>query len=189
MKLSYGEAQEALKFSNSYTRLGNLIDLASKMERKEWLKLLGEEWSGCDNIAQYRLLLKRILPQDTMPILEMMTDEEQAALDALPDTITLFRGCGNHNKVGASWTLDRGIAEKFPFLNRYRVKNPLLVTARIKKENVIAYKMDREEHEIITFSARRIKTEPITEPPVMERPNWKNWVKSNCEPHGGATND
>jgi hypothetical protein len=37
------------------------------------------------------------------------------------------------------------------------VGDPVLITARVKKQGVLALKIDRGEAEVITFAARRVK--------------------------------
>lgn len=152
--MNYQEAADHLKWCDSFTRLPQLIALHSCMAPADWLRLLGDEWTVCDNIGRYRLELRRLLPR-TGPVLEMMTGEEQAAYRSLPERLTVFRGCGINNMLGACWSLAPGVAARFPTLNRYRQSEPLLVTATVKRERVLAVKLDREEVEIITFMARR----------------------------------
>lgn len=164
--ITYEEAERMMLMASSYSRLKTVISLLWVMEYREWLKILGVAWSNCDNIAQYRRCLKSYIGV-AGPIKDMMNDAELAAFDALPETITVYRGCGSHNRAGASWTLDRSVAERFPFYSRYRAKEPLLVTGRVKKMNVLAIKLDRDEFEIITFSARRVKVESLAPPPDM----------------------
>jgi hypothetical protein len=77
--------------------------------------------------------------------------EEQRAFDALPDEITIYRGCGPMNEFGYSWTLDRTVAEAFPFKARYTTKYPTLLTTTIKKTRAAALKLGRSEQEIILF--------------------------------------
>jgi len=116
--LTYDEANETLFIEESYSRLGAIYRLYHHMQRADWFNLLGLWWSSCYNIRRYRLALKALMGTEG-PIREMMDEEEQVAYDALPDTITVYRGCGEINKVGASWTTDRSVAEKFPFYGRY----------------------------------------------------------------------
>jgi hypothetical protein len=92
----------------------------------------------------------------------MMTSEERVAYQLLPDNLTVFRGCGPGNMLGACWSLDRGVAAAFPMLNRYAQAEPLLITASVRRERVLAVKLDRDEAEIITFHARRIAVESLT---------------------------
>lgn len=118
---------------SSFSRLDLIIALHPKMHPNEWLQLLGEWWEVCDNIWVHRKKLKKILGTSG-PILEMMNDEEKAALAALPDKIVVHRGCGPENMLGASWTTSREVAERFPFLMRYKTKEPILVTATVRKK-------------------------------------------------------
>jgi len=107
------------------------------------------------------LALRRLLPPSG-PVLEMMDSAELVAYRSLPARLTVFRGCGEINMLGASWSLDRDVAARFPTLNRYRQTAPLLVTATVRRDRVLALKLDRDESEIITFHARRTAIEPLT---------------------------
>jgi len=159
-KLTFDEAVRTLIFEDSYSRIVAIYHLYRKMDRQEWFRLLGEYWTVCDNISMLRLFLKSVLGTKG-PINTMMDEAEQAAFDELPEVLTVYRGCGKKNIVGASWTLDRKVAEKFPFLERYKAKEPLIITAEVKKKNALALKLSRNEREIITFSAKRLMVEPL----------------------------
>ena len=160
--MRYQEAHDhLLRWSDSFNRLPQLIALHDQMDRVDWLRLLGENWSGCDNIGRHRLALRRLLPPNG-PVLEMMDDAELAAYQLLPERLTVFRGCGEINMLGACWSLDRNVAARFPTLNRYHQAAPLLVTATVRRDRVLALKLDRDEAEIITFQARRTAIEPLT---------------------------
>jgi hypothetical protein len=158
--VTYDEAHKIVSFSNSINMLEAVLSLHPRMQFNEWLKLLGEMWSCCDRIVMHRLRLKHIIGTDG-PIREMMDVAEQAAYDALPDTITVFRGCCPHNMLGPSWTTDRSVAANFPFQIKFLVKEPILVTGRVKKKNILAIKLDREEFEVISFSTRRVDKVPL----------------------------
>ena len=97
---------------------------------------------------------------------EMMTDEELEAYAALPDVVTIYRGCYKANKWGLSWSLSRQVAEEFPTLLRYRRdgEQPLLVTAKIMKTDVVAVKMDRGEQEVIAWRPKHISTRHLLQP-------------------------
>jgi hypothetical protein len=159
-RLSYDEAVELLIWKESEDRMAALLQLRPRMERSEWLRALCEYWSVCDRIGYHLKELKGELGTKG-PLREMMNEEELAAYDALPEEVTVYRGCGAGNREGASWSLDRSVAEKFPFLNRYRVWQPGLITGRVKKKNILACKLDRNEHEIISFSVKEDKEEGV----------------------------
>jgi hypothetical protein len=75
--------------------------------------------------------------------------------------VTVYRGCSARYMRGVSWTLDQQVARKFPFLDWYRVSDPVLVTATVRKEHVLAVFLGREEQEIVTFKARRVSVERL----------------------------
>lgn len=139
---------------NSYTRLATIFKLHTRrgLSRADTLILLGQEWSMCDDISQHRDLLRLLLPATTEPI--MMEEHERAALAALPALVTIYRGADRGvNEDGLCWSLDRAVAVRFPFLNRYRAADPVLVTATVERERIIALKLDRNEAEVITTHA------------------------------------
>jgi hypothetical protein len=152
------------RWSNSYSRMEMVLRLFPRMARGDWLRVLGSAWSVCDNIRDYTSLLRRVLGT-TGPLLDMMKPQEQAAYAALPDRITAHRGCSARHLTGLSWTLNRDVAQRFPTLNRYKVPDPVLITAVARKQDVLALIEDRAEGEIITFKARRLYAEPIVMSP------------------------
>ena len=155
--LTIAQGREQLKFCDSFTRLPTLIDIAFLMEPPEWLTLLGEEWSSCDNVSQYAdelwdtpfgYLADEPLEQRNY----MMTDQQIVALEALPEVVTVFRGCYENNKRGFCWTLDQAIAEKFPTQLRYRQDGqPLLIRATIRRDLILALLHNRNEAEVIAI--------------------------------------
>jgi hypothetical protein len=151
------------RYANHFTRLDEILKFRTTLTRTDWLALLGEYWPRCDNLILRYGPLRRIL-KTTGPLRAMMTPEENAAYDALPEKITIYRGCGQANMMGMSWSLDKEIANSFPHTNRYKVPDPLLVTSTVFKRKVLAFKRGRDEDEIITFSARLHSKEPSVAP-------------------------
>lgn len=142
----YDQAREWIWVNcNSYEKMHALMYLHGELDFSEWLKLLGEFWQSCDNIGVYAGDLLWIIrewldePHSTIP--ELMDNDDPAAYDALPDQITIFRGCGPLNKGGHSWSLDRDVAARFPFLARYATDSPMLLTATISKCRAAAMKV------------------------------------------------
>jgi hypothetical protein len=153
--VSLTAAREAIRLCNSYNRLPSVIELSWAMKGSDWLTLLGEEWSTCDNISEHwdNLLDTQFADLSADPLelrRHMMTPEEVDALEALPETVTVFRGCYAHNKRGLSWTLDEATARKFPLLHRYQQDGqPLLIRAEVARDKILALKLDRDEAEVI----------------------------------------
>jgi hypothetical protein len=157
-----------LVWENSYSRLPILLGLYYPMawagRRSDWLRLLGHYWSICDNISLYfDDLCLRLLYEgaEEGPVVEMMDAAELAAWHALPDLVTVYRGAGKDNRHGASWSLSEEVARTFPLLNRYWQKVPMLYTAEVRKQDILALKLDRDEQEVITFNARIVKSRRI----------------------------
>ena len=143
---------------DSYSRLSVLLEMGAYIYQHEFITLLGNWWNSCDNISEYADELRDDLCgygiADARPL--MMGENEQKAFAQLPDVVTVYRGCYAGNKWGMSWSLDKEVAERFPFLNRYRqAGRPLLVKARIQKQDIVALKLDRNEAEVICMSKPR----------------------------------
>lgn len=162
--LSLAAARDAVRFCNSYNRLETVIDMAWRMEPADWLALLGEEWSSCDDIAKHATDAGAPLWDTPFEDLawsplhwraHMMTSDEAGALDGLPATVTVYRGCYALNKRGFSWSLDKATAQRFPFLHRYRQEGqPLLVRGEVQRDHIMALKLDREEAEVVVVPSR-----------------------------------
>lgn len=165
MKITYEEADKSLLHYGSYEKMGAILELirSAPIDFGTWLRILGENWSDCDNISTYQNPLKCLLPKRG-PVVEMMTKKELAAYEALPEIVTIYRGSGKKNKNGPSWSLDKNVASKFPFLNRYKVDDPMLLTATVDKRLILAVKLDRNESEVITFNAKPGKGMPLSPP-------------------------
>lgn len=161
--ISLEDAREVLAYFGSYKCLPALLGMVGRVEDADWLRLLGEEWSRFDNVGHYTDELIWDSPlRDAGTIPEMMTPEELAAFDELPDEVTIYRGCYNNNKWGLSWSLNKAVAERFPTIRRYcQSGQPILVTAQVKKSNIMALKLDRDEDEVITHRPKCISTKHI----------------------------
>ncbi len=89
-----------------------------------------------------------------------MTDARSSVLalhgyDALPEVVTIYRGCdaGSASLPGICWSLNKDVANRCPFLSRFRAKKPTVLTACVPKHWILAVKLERQEEEIITFAA------------------------------------
>jgi len=148
--------ESAALWANSYGRLPVLLNLApttgcGEELWKTWFSVLGDQWTTCDNIGVHKASLYRLMVKHRDRWPDIMTSAERAILVALPDTVTLFRGCGPKNKLGLSWSLSREVAERFPFSSRYRTTGPRILTARVPKKRIVGIKTDRSEDEVIAL--------------------------------------
>lgn len=155
--MNFEEANRYASERGSFDALPALLDLFCEVPEGVWLKILGQHWSRFDNVAEHLDTLQDFIAATVGigPAMQMMNATERAAFESLPDTLTIYRGCYAFNKYGASWSLDRDVAERFPFLLRYRQDGrPLLIKATIGKQYVTALKLDRGEDEIVILGQR-----------------------------------
>lgn len=170
--VSYAKAEKIMMQCDSYNRIEALVTLADRMKRTVFFRLLGEWWSRCDNTGVFKYELEEYVFSNWQEypqlMRKMMTRRELTAYDALPETVTIYRGCYKSNESGLSWTLSCEIAEKFPYFTRYWQKGqPLLITAEVDKKDIIALKLCRDESEIITTMARRNSTRRLGKRPLV----------------------
>jgi hypothetical protein len=163
-KTSLTHVKKVLARCDSYSRLPTLLEYSWLLDEDEWLLLLGEIWTICDNITEYLDdLMESPFGRSKGLISEMMNEKDQSIYDALPDIITIYRGCYKNNKWGFCWSLDPEIAVRFPLFLRYQQsgEKPILVTATVPKANIKAIKTDREESEVIAIRPKHKSTHRI----------------------------
>lgn len=171
--ISYHEARQKLLHCTSRERMTSLISLfeTRQIRPEHRIPLIGDWWSMCDDIGFNKWKIHRYVtghfayhPSVHKNIPRLMRRHERVALASLPEIVTVYRGCNYEGRNGICWSLDKDVAKSFPFFDRYKVNNPILVTARIRRDRVLALKLDRNEHEVICFNPKRISIEPLTEP-------------------------
>lgn len=87
----------------------------------------------------------------------ILTGDDRAFFDSLPDWFTVYRGCAGvsieHAAAGVCWTTQRDVAEWFAARSASFVNaEPILITARIRKANVRFAKAS--EFEVVTMPGR-----------------------------------
>lgn len=130
-----------------------------RVKGAQYWRILRTLWSELEVMMpdrkQWENLLGRAEPQPE----HFMSKKERRLLGELPATLTVFRGFGHSGgEVGFSWTLNRATAVKFGYyacgsrrhyLTRYGGSRPFIAVARVRKLDVFAYLIDRDEAEII----------------------------------------
>ena len=161
-----------LSWQDSYSRMAFIVEDVYPLLKnsQEWFAVLGFNWTACDNISAFTPDIKKHIStylrgKKTCLIPTMMTPAEIRRVASLPDEMDIYRGCYTVNQDGLSWSLDAAQARRFPFYNRYRMPGqPLLVHARVRREDIVALKDDRGESEIITHKARGVEVLNLEEP-------------------------
>jgi hypothetical protein len=102
---------------------------------------------------------------------EFFSPAQREIFDALPDEITVFRGCSRSRVRGVAWTTDRRVAEGFAHGHRFiRVPDPVVASAIIPKEHIFFWTDERNEKEVVLEPRRLRKL-------AVEPPNFSYWPR------------
>lgn len=131
--------------------LGFLKFAAPNLSKADFSTILADAWIRSEqpnhdpNLSQNKLLAMFRAADPTI----LMTDKERESLDALGDTITVYRGVHSAKSNGVkamSWTLDRETAAWFA--GRYG-RQGCVYEAKIEKAHICAFFLGRNESEVI----------------------------------------
>ena len=101
---------------------------------------------GILSLQKHKNQILKILNLKRPHRINMMTKEEQKALNSMPDVIRIFRGFSlDELENGFSWTVDFEMAEWFT----NRTNGDFVLAGYAKKPDVIAYITGRDEEEIL----------------------------------------
>jgi hypothetical protein len=118
---------------------------------KQLWPVVGEVWCDTENVRHYFNFWRKIWSMDDADRPLVMSDEERAALALLPERFEIWRGVNHEDAVrGYSWTLNR---ERATWYAHRRFKGlPLLAIGSVKKADVLAHFLGRDEAEIVALS-------------------------------------
>jgi hypothetical protein len=115
-----------------------------------WWTLLHSVWTSVENLWQYRTVLPILFRGRHQTIPEMMPEpDDLSAFTALPGTLEIFRGCQWRNRKGWSWTTERKTAEFFARRFLKKGSKSRIVTALVRKQNILFYTNCRNEYEVV----------------------------------------
>ena len=80
-----------------------------------------------------------------------MTLKERRALDALPEKVRIYREYSSFNREVSSWTLDRGVTERFARRWGGPETESLILSATVERDFIVALKLDGYESEVVLF--------------------------------------
>lgn len=125
--------------------------IAHLMGDAEYWETLGNIWTDSENIWQNLEEWQEALTSERPCRTAIMSPEDQAVLEALPDTIHVYRGARTgFNEDGLSWTLSRDRAQWFALRGvREDDDEPVVIHGRVQKEDVVGYFSGRNEAEIV----------------------------------------
>lgn len=128
-----------VKFTEKYMTVDELSDVMATY----WTEV--EDISNDCNVSSQDIV--RWLKQCNK--LKLMTQEELAVYNNLPNIVTIYRGVTDHNRQNdkaMSWTTDRATAEWFA--RRYNGTGEVW-EKKISKNKILWYNDQRDEHECI----------------------------------------
>ena len=128
-------------------RVEAFIKIADKLSDTDYWKLLSDVWIDTENQYAYLKEWKKLLASKRPNRHYMMTEDEDNIQRALPELVTIYRGCQKGiNEDGLSWTLDKSKA-KF-FANRFGKKG-IILERTVSKNDIVAVLTGRGESEVI----------------------------------------
>ncbi len=120
--------------------------IAPYLDDAEYWSYLRLVWMDHESRSGVRHKLKRLFnPPGRTGRDGMMTDEERTRLAALPEKVTVYRGCQDGRRSW-SWTLDRETARWFA-LRLYTAGH--LLEGAVKRSKIIALFLGRDEEEVL----------------------------------------
>lgn len=152
-------AGEHLILFGSQSRLGAMLCYLRGSSRSVFWPVMVEWWTCCDATWPWRRALLRELRRHG-PGLDYQSAEDRSRFAALPDPITVFRGCSRDRVRAVSWSTDPEVAAGFARGHRgISVPDPVVAQAEIDKAAVFAVINDRDENEILLdpMRLRRIR--------------------------------
>jgi hypothetical protein len=133
----------------------------------DWLRLLGDELTQCADLDFNGDKLWDLTPLGWSTVNPgyrtfLMNEQELATFEALPDSLALFRACRVSNKWGLCWRLGRDDEELSRVVRQATKEDPaLLVTARARKDQVAALKIEPQRVAIIAMRPRHLTTSKL----------------------------
>jgi hypothetical protein len=160
LALPLDSASNELFMFDSYSRTEAMVYVmsAARSEAADQIKVFQEWGNMCDAPWPWRSIIADILRRacSKISLAEVLSPEERGFFDALPDLVSVFRGCEQGRERGLHWTTSRAIAEKFAIGQRCTNPRPTLVTAQIPKRHIFAVFANRNEAEIV-LDPRRLR--------------------------------
>lgn len=151
-KLNANQALDILNRVDSHDRTDKLVKIINQLDDEARKKALLFTWMNTQ--APSRDWDFWYMNLDYAPI-----TDDQAAFDALPEGLTIYRGAGCEKSAanGFSWTMDREIAVKFAKLQTRPIgsgmiprKEPgFIATRNILKEQISMFVTERKESEVV----------------------------------------
>lgn len=123
------------------------------MSDTEYWELLATVWIDSENIRENQLVWEELLSSNRGCKQAFVGSGEELA--AMPESFLIYQGHTSERDDGWSWSVDeptaRWFAHRFAQLER---SSPVVTVALVQRTDVLAYRQDRGENEIIVNPLR-----------------------------------
>lgn len=129
-------------------RVDAFCEILDTLDDTQYWELLAHIWIDSENIRENQETWEILLSSNRGSKHAFIGNIE--GLAALPDEFTIYQGHTLDRDDGWSWTLDEPTA--LWFARRFGLledATPIVTIATVRKSDVLAYREDRNEHEII----------------------------------------
>lgn len=156
------EAREHCEAASQDRKLKLVEHFALELNRGDFYRLLGEQWSAFSHLRWHAQFLRDQLRRATEEdLLAMMTTHEAQLRDALPKHFIIYRGCFHQNVEGLSWCIDRRVAAQYPYTPELWIEEPpLLATAEVRRLQTVV-KLRPTGLEVIAWKAKVVSVEML----------------------------
>lgn len=132
-------AVDARTSSEAGDGLIHAVALRLQLEELHYFQLLGKVWTEAAHLWPVAHELRQDLAMAGMDVrFAMMSTDEAALWELLPETFDVYRGCYWENKDGLAWSREPEVAAEFPFMEgNWREASPLLAYGVVQKRDCI----------------------------------------------------
>lgn len=138
-------------------RIQALWSLRSMMHKQELAEQFGWVWTDSENIWQNMHFIEQIIKKIGLRARSyIMSVDERLAFRRMGPLLEVYRGCQERNREGISWTISEEVAKKF---GKRLTASPTFImrTGYVLKENILFYKADRDEFEVVVKHASKVR--------------------------------
>ncbi len=136
----------------SHSRLMDMIDLLFHEDPDVFFGVFNEVWNSCDNTWRYHDHVLILLESNNVKshFSNHLDADGEKFFAALPQTITVYRGCSREEKRGISWTTSEKVAASFAVGHRgIPVPHAAVFRATIFKADLLTVIVNRKESEVL----------------------------------------
>ena len=153
---AWRERKEIVRLCGSFAVAGALLEIRNSTPGAIWLRVVRDMWSTIDgDRRKLTWYLREVVEEGHGDLRDLMKSDARRKHAMLPPVVAAYRGCYEGvNDDGASYSLTKETAARFPSLMRYRMdeQTPILLTRQLIRGTCFLVD-DRGEDEIVDLWA------------------------------------